>query len=371
MQAIIPLDPAQFAAPERVLLEAPGLVASGFRYSTGVPALRLANARGHVVVLPWMGQIVWDAEFDGIRLTMHSLFDEPRPATGIIDTYGCFAFHSGLLRNGCPGPEDSHALHGEFACASMDTARLVLSQDESGLVLRVESSRVHAQGFGSRYRATAHVALDVAATLFDIGLAVENTGGQAMDLMYMCHVNPAYFEGARILQPAPFTPQTVAVRSVVPAHVPSSPDYLATIARLADHPKLGAALDGAVSYDPEQVFYLHGLGHAQDGTTRLMLRRAEGDGLAMAFSLDEFPHVVRWLMKTADHRVAAFALPSTCEPEGFLAERRKGNVARLQPGQTRRFQVRTGYVDRDAAGAWEREICALSHRPALPPDGVT
>jgi len=365
MQVTVPLDPALFTPCERPLLEAPGLAASGFRYPTGIAALRLANARGHVVVLPWMGQIVWDAVFDGVRLTMDSLFDAPRPASTIIDTYGCFAFHSGVLRNGCPGPEDTHALHGEFACAAMDTARLVLSGDDAGPMLRVESSRVHAQGFGNRYRATAHVALGEAATLFEIGLAVENTGGRPMELMYMCHINPAYAERARILQPAPWTPRTVAVRSVAPAHVPSSPEYRATIARLVERPEIGAALDGGVSYDPEQVFYLHGLGQAEDGTTRLMLRRDEGDGFAIAFSLREFPHVVRWMMRTPDHRVAAFALPSTCEPEGYLAERRKGNVATLAPGQVRRFSVSTGYVDREAAESWESGIAALSDGSAL------
>ncbi|MDT7952090.1 MAG: DUF4432 family protein [Acetobacteraceae bacterium] len=364
----VPLDPANFGASERVLLETAGLVATGFRYPTGIAAVRLANARGHVVVLPWMGQIVWDAVFDGVRLTMASLFDMPRPAAGIIDTYGCLAFHSGLLRNGCPGPEDTHALHGEFACATMDSAQLALQHGDAGPVLRVESRRTYAQGFGSRYQADPHVALAAGSTMLEIGLAVENTGGRAMDLMYMCHINPAFAAGARIVQPAPYTPHTVAVRTAVPAHVPSSPDYLATIARLAADPALGERLDGAVSYDPEQVFYLHDLDHDAGGMTKLMLLRAQGDGIAIAFSVHEFPHVVRWLMHNEDHRVAAVALPSTCEPEGFLAERRKGNVVLLQPGEARRFSVQVGYVDSEAAKIWERDIAALSSRPETRPD---
>ena len=366
MEIVVPLDQAQFSSEERLLLRTPELEATGFRYRTGIPAVRLANARGHVIVLPWMGQIVWDATFDGIRLTMQSLFDAPRPASCIVDTYGCYAFHSGLLRNGCPGPEDTHTLHGEFACAVMDSAQLVLTQIETGWALRVESELVHAQGFGSRYRATARVTLPATATLFDIGLAVENTGGRTMDLMYMCHINPAFAEGASIVQPAPYLPETVRVRHVVPAHEPSTTSLLKTIARLAEDPAPSATLDGSVPYDPEQVFYLHGIGASDDGATRLMLRRPDGDGFAMAFNLNDFPHVVRWLMKTEDHAVAAFALPSTCEPEGFLAEQRKGNVVRLSPGQMRRFSVTTGYVDRAAAGTWASEIATLSLRSTLP-----
>ncbi|KAG8150278.1 hypothetical protein BFF94_027700 [Burkholderia catarinensis] len=41
---------------------------------------------------------------------------------------------------------------------------------------------------------------------------------------------------------------------------------------------------------------------------------------------------------------AAFARPSTCEPEAYKAERRKGHVAALAPGATRRFEVVTCYL---------------------------
>ena len=40
------------------------------RYDTGVEAVRLANRRGYVIVLPYFGQTLWDASFDGVRLGM-------------------------------------------------------------------------------------------------------------------------------------------------------------------------------------------------------------------------------------------------------------------------------------------------------------
>ena len=45
------------------------------------------------------------------------------------------------------------------------------------------------------------------------------------------------------------------------------------------------------------------------------------------------------------------ALPSTCEPEGYTAELRKGNVQGLAPGEERRFPVRLGWLDRAAMEA--------------------
>ena len=362
MEAVFQLDPALFTAAGRIVLQMGELQAVAFRYPTGVAALRLANARGHVVVLPYQGQIVWDAVFDGVRLTMGSLFDAPRPATEIIDTYGCFAFHSGLLRNGCPGPEDTHPLHGEMPCATLDSASLAAGEDLAGPFLRLQGERLFVRGFASRYRASPSVTLRAGATVFDIAMAVENTGGRAMDLMYMCHVNFAFVAGAELVQPAPFDAAHVAVRSAIPAHVPASPAYGEKIAALARDPSSTRRLDPA-AYDPEQVFYLHGLGRDPAGDTHLLLRRPQGDGFALSYSPEQFPHSVRWLLHDADHQVAAFALPATCEPEGYAAELRKGNMQSLAAGARIGFTVRAGYLDQAGAAARATTIARLTAAP--------
>lgn len=359
MHATFQLDPSQFTTTERPLLRAGGAWASAFRYATGVAALRLGNARGSVVVLPWMGQIVWDAVFDGVRLTMGSLFDAPRPAHEIIETYGCFAFHSGLLRNGCPGPEDTHLLHGEMACAAMDSAAITVGEDADGVFLRLDGERLFTRGFGNRYLARPSVTLYADGTLFDIAMRVDNTGGQPMELMYMCHVNFDFVPQAELIQPAPFDARSVAVRTAIPAHVPASPAYRARIAALAADPSPTRRLDPDAGYDPEQVFYLHGLRCDAAGDTHLMLRRPQGDGFAMSYSPERFPHSVRWLMRNADHQVAAFALPSTCQPEGYLAELRKGHVKIVPAGGSAAFTVRTGYLDRAAVALQSARIAML------------
>lgn len=85
-----------------------GLQITAFRYPTGIEALQLDNRHGRIVILPFMGQMIWSVEFNGVDLTMGSRFAMPRPAGSIVETYGCFAFHSGMLRNGCPSPQDNH-----------------------------------------------------------------------------------------------------------------------------------------------------------------------------------------------------------------------------------------------------------------------
>jgi hypothetical protein len=357
--ARITLRKSFFEEKEREFLAVDGLTVSLFRYETGIEAVRLANRRGHLVVLPYLGQMVWDAVFDGVDLTMKNMFSAPRPVEGIIGTYGCFAFHSGILRNGCPSPEDDHPLHGEMPCAPMDAAALELGSDDRGPFVRLTGEREYVMGFGAHYVARPSVTMRLGETLFDIGLAVENLSAQPMDLMYMCHANFAFCEGGRFLQPAGFTPDSMVVRTAVPGHVVPTPAYDALVKELARDPSVMARLDEPHRYDPEQVFYIRNLRADGEGKTHLMLVRPAGDAFAMSYDLEQLPHTARWVLYNPDQQVCAFALPSTCEPEGYLAERHKGHVRSL-PGRGRTmFTVRLGYLDAAEAGRAAAVIAGL------------
>lgn len=343
MIATIPLSRDQFTAPPRVVARIGGLTATARRYPTGVEALTLANARGHVEVLPFMGQMLWDAAFDGLRLTMDSQFDAPRPAATIIGTYGCLGFHSGLLANGVPTAADSHPVHGEFPTCAMDAAWLELGEAGGRAFIRLGGRRDHIEGFGPHYRATPSVTLADGQAALDWTMRVQNRSAFAMPLQYMAHLNPAWLPGATIHQPAPWTPERTQVRAAVPAHVTPNPEYLALIGRLAEDPARMQALD-MTDLDPEQVFYIRRPAADAEGRVHLLLRRPQGDGIAVSYPADQFPHLVRWLLANGDTRVAAFALPSTCEPEGRAAETAKGNIRHLAPGGAADFSLRLGYL---------------------------
>ena len=49
-------------------------------------------------------------------------------------------------------------------------------------------------------------------------------------------------------------------------------------------------------------------------------------------------------------------MPGTCEPEGYAAEKRKGHVRTLAPGERADFRTHLGYADRAAAGDLARLI---------------
>ncbi|PKR53786.1 aldose 1-epimerase family protein [Thalassospira marina] len=353
------LRKAYFGEAEHVIASHDGMSASLFRYETGIEAVRLKNERGHLVILPYMGQMIWDAVFDGVDLTMQNMFSMPRPADVIVGTYGCFAFHSGLLTNGCPGPTDSHPLHGEMPCAAMDSAAIEFGSDADGAFMAITGTREYVMGFGAHYIARPRVVLRPNSTVFDIQMNVENLSGAAMDLMYMCHVNFAFCEGGRIIQPAGFTPEDTIVRTEVPAHVPRNPDYDAFLETLATNPAAMETMSEPHRYDPEQVFYIRNAKTDADGNTAYMMRRVEGDAFHIAYDTNDFPKTVRWVMANQDQKVCAFALPSTCEPEGFSAEQAKGNVISLKSGESRHFTVRLGYMTRAESDTAEQAIRSL------------
>ncbi|HHR8351213.1 TPA: aldose 1-epimerase family protein [Salmonella enterica subsp. enterica serovar Thompson] len=326
-----------FNEQPRILLENDDFTVTAFRYASGVEGLKIQNSRGHLVILPWMGQMIWDAQFDGHDLTMRNMFRQPKPAAEVVATYGCFAFHSGLLANGCPSPEDTHPLHGEMPCAAMDDAWLELEGDN----LRVTGRYEYVMGFGHHYQAQPAVVMRKASALFDIQMTVTNQASVAMPLQYMCHMNYAYVPNATFRQNIPDT--ALKLRESVPAHVKPTAQWLAFNQRLLQGEASLATLNAPGFYDPEIVFFADELDKYTD-TPEFSMIAPDGTTFVTRFASAELNYVTRWILYNGDQQVAAFALPATCRPEGFLAAQRNGTLLQLEPQQTRTFTVTTGIV---------------------------
>ena len=324
-----------FTAQPKTLLENADFTVSAFLYPGGVEGLKVSNARGHLVILPWLGQMIWDAQFDGHDLTMRNMFSQPKPAKEIVETYGCFAFHSGLLANGCPSPDDTHALHGEMACAAMDEAWLELDGDQIRICGRYE----YVMGFGHHYCAEPAVTLHKASALFDIHMAVTNLASVAMPLQYMCHMNYAYVPDATFSQNLP--DEALALRMSIPAHVKPTEQWLAFNARIQHGEASLKTLSEPQYYDPEIVFFADKLDR-YTATPEFQMTAPDGTTFVTRFASAEFNHVTRWILYNGDQQVAAFALPATCRPEGFLAAQASGTLQTIAPKETRCFTVTTG-----------------------------
>lgn len=356
---ILPLDPRDFTETPRLIAKSEAFTVTAFAYPSGVEALRIENRRGHLILLPFLGQMVWDAVFDGRRLTMGHVFPYPRRGQSILETYGAFAYHAGLLRNGTPGPEDDHPLHGEMPVAAMDQARLCFGQDDLGPWVELQGDCEYVRGFGPHYLASPRLRLGADAAHFLIEMRVRNLSAHPMELMYMLHANFAFVAGAEIHQPLPWRPETTRVRRAVPGHVTPTPEFLDLLDELAVNPARMQRLDEPDLYSPEQVFYLEAPGTGMGGRTQQIMALPEGDGFSISYRPEDFPHCVRWIFNDGDAQVAAFALPSTCEPEGYTAEKAKGHIRMVPPGAELRFPVTLGHLTAEELPPALAEVAAL------------
>ena len=123
----VELQRRSFGEKERLVAEGAGLSVSAFRYDSGIEALRLRNRRGECIILPFKGQQIWSANFDGREIGMRSMFREPVATERYLETYGAFFIHCGVTAIGAPGPEDDHPLHGELPSAPYQRCLLYTS----------------------------------------------------------------------------------------------------------------------------------------------------------------------------------------------------------------------------------------------------
>ena len=251
MNTKIYLQRGFFAENAKTIMENDEFKVNLFKYSSGVEAIEVTNSRGKIIVLPYMGQMIWRVEFDGIDLTMKNMFSRPRKVNNMLDTYGCFAFHSGLLANGCPSSEDTHPMHGEFCCADLDATWIEFSEDE----VIIGGEYEYCQGFGFKYLARPSVSLKANATNIKISMQVKNLTSVEMPLQYMCHINHHYVDKGEFK--ANILDEAFKLRESIPSHIKPTKewfDYTDEIKKAQVEGKTLTKLENPDLYNTEVVF---------------------------------------------------------------------------------------------------------------------
>ena len=355
-ETVVHLHPRFFSEVERRIVTHGELGAAAFRYPGGVAGLRVNNSRGAIVVLPWQGQQVWDAAFDGRTLTMKSMFDRPRPTREYLATYGAFLVHCGATAMGVPAAAkgDTHPLHGELPNAPYDAAFVAAGTDARGRYLAVGGEYRHTIAFACNYVARPLVKLYEGSAMLSIAIGIENLKRTPMDLMYLAHVNFRPLDGGRLVYSAPCTPKTVRVRGV-PPHLKVPPGHAEFLQELARDPSRHNVLSPQLAFDPEAVLYLDYLAD-RGGWARSMMVHPDGYASCIRHRPAELRHGVRWISRTADQDCLGIVLPATAEPEGYATEKAKGNVQQLGAGASITFEYEAGLLTPAEARAEEKAI---------------
>ena len=352
-----------FERGEREILSFGKLSASLFTYSTGVKAVRLRNDRGAIVMLPYMGQIVWRAEFDGYDMTMKTIFDEPIQAKETFEeTYGCFLMHCGLTAMGNPTAEDNHKPHGELPICKYDTVYLVSGEDEGGKFIGLSGVYTMKSCYAVNYDFSPLVKIYEGKTVLDISVSFTNNKDVPLEYYYLCHINHRPVDGARLEYTADRS--SIKVNHEVPEGYFSEADAAATNRYLNELDKNPAIMDevGAMgqSYRPEIVFNCK-YSADENGNAYTMQYNKNGPSTFVIHRPEELPYGVRWISRTEDEDAIGMVLPATSEHLGKLYCQRNGQSKFLAKGETVNYRIVTGLLNADEADSMLKTIKAMGY----------
>jgi hypothetical protein len=357
------LLPGFFTEKERAFVDAKhGLSASLFRFESGVEAVRLKNAVGELVMLPFQGQQIWNAVMRGRTLTMRSMFSQPQANVPYLQSYGAFFLHCGFTAIGpAIAPTDDYPLHGELPQARYQRAHIALGEDARGPFIALGGGYQHTIAFACNYLAEPCVKLYADSSLFEISMRVTNLKRSAQEYMYLGHINFRPVNGGRLVYSAHVTPQTVRVRTSIPPHIAAKPGYRELLNILAVQPELHHTFSAELQYDPEAVFSIDYLADAHGhGHTLHVL--PDGSGDYVRHRVDVLDKVLRWLSRTPDQDALGMAEVATAEVEGFAAEKAKGNVKTLEAGAVWNAVMDVGALSAAETQSKEREIVQIVTR---------
>ena len=339
----IALSPEAFGQVERSLVTADAGEITGFRYPSGIEALRVRTDCLEMVVLPFTGQQIWRFAVDGEDMTMRTMFDEPLDVEVFGLSYGPFMMHCGLAGMGNPGPTDTHPPHGELPLARYRSAFVEVGHDEAGPWLAISGEFIHRISHTLHYKFVPRITVRPGSPVLDLGAVIENRRGTSLDYQYLCHVNWAHGPG-ELIQSVPMSGD----------HFVLYPDAGAdgitrgiTDAFAAD-PSVSNRLEADDHIVPEYVALTRPLADA-GGWAHYLLQRPDGRAAWVAFEVAHLPYAVRWISRTSDEAAAGFCLPSTSHHLGRVRAAADG-MLRTVPAHGRvEMRMRVGLLRVDAA----------------------
>jgi len=345
-----------FSEKSREFISYGDLKCNIFRYPTGIEAVKLENKNGYIIMLPFKGQQIWDAVFNDRSLTMKSMFNEPRQADHFLYTYGAFLMHCGALSMGCPGPEDTHTLHGELPYANYDSARLVAGEDSRGKYIGLSGEYEYNRAFSNNYIARPLTKLYEDSSVIEVNIEIENKSSYPMEYMYMTHVNFKPVDGGRICQCLNWDSESLVIRETIPQHVRVAEEYVDFIKKLKIDPSITKTLNSGDIYNPEIVFFINNPCRDKNGLTHFMQIHPDGSSDYISYDPEILDHASRWIVRTKDQEALGIALPATADAEGYLAEKEKGNIRVLEGKERVEFTINTGYLNKDDTEKMEADI---------------
>ena len=360
MNTKIFLNKGYFENFEKTLVESGSLRASTFVYSTGVEAVRVKNDKGEIIVLPYMGQMIWRAEFLGKQLTMKTIFDEPIKAKyNFQETYGCFLMHCGLSAMGNPTEQDTHTPHGELPIAEYQVAFIEVGEDEKGKYIAIGGKYEHKLCYTFNYEFSPLVKLYEGSTSLEITAEFTNHKDIPLEYYYLCHINHRPVDGAKLEYTA--DRKKIVVHHEVPEGYVKEAETNKYLDMLDKDQSIMDTIGGPnQSYAPEIVFNCVYDADAE-GKAYTMQVNPDGTATYVCHRPSELPFGVRWISRTEDEDTMGMVLPATAEHKGLIYCREKGYQNFLRKGETVVYHMETGYLTKEDSQKMQEKIKKLGY----------
>jgi hypothetical protein len=308
--------------------------------SDGVEALQLSTGSGlNLMVLPGRGMDIFSVDYCGASLCWHSptgvtapAYYEPDGLGWLRSFYGGLMVTCGLTYAGAPSVDQGKALglHGRVSNLPAENVSVDGQWDGDEYTVWVKGSVRETSVFGENVVLTRRISVRLGESRIFVDDTVENLGYESVEHMILYHVNlgyPVVSESSRLLTPS-----------------------------ITVTPRDDEARDGAENYaafDPptrgysEKVYY-HDVGSSDEGGTKAALVNREfgngqGLGVYIAYSRKELPVLVEWKMMGKGHYVVGLE-PANCHVQGRRAERERGTLMYLEPGERRPYHLEIGVL---------------------------
>ena len=346
-----------FLEKEKTILENGQLKASIFSYSNGIEAVKLSNDKGYLVLLPFVGQQIWEMEFLGHNLVMKSIHNEPEICfENYGESYGCFLMHCGLTAMGNPTSEDTHIPHGELPVAKYKEAYLLFGEDEKGKYISLGGVYTHKRAFEYDYEFSPECRLYENASTIDVNISISNYKDIPLEYFYLCHINYRPVDGAKLLYTAKH--ENITAHHEVPENYPKeladkTNEYLSKLDK--DASIMDVIDRNSQSYAPEIVFTCK-YDADENGNAHTMQILPDGYSCYVCHKPEELPFGIRWISRTTDEDALGMVLPATAEHKGYLYCKENGQERYLNKNEKVSYHITTGILSPDETNEIKNKI---------------
>jgi hypothetical protein len=229
-----------------------------------------------------------------------------------------------------------------------------MGEDEKGCFIGIGGDYEHSKAFGHHYLAQPYIRMYEGAAVIEGSMRLINLQNSPMEYMYLAHINFHPVDKGRFVYSAKYNADHVKVRAKFPDFMKPNKELQSFLDKLVIHPENHHTLKNDQVYDPEVVFYIS-YDEDENGLSHAMQIHPDGSADYVSHRPSQLDVGVRWICRTPD--IEALGMEAgTAGTEGYTAEKKKGSIKSIGPGEEFFCDYSFGLLKRAEANTMEKKI---------------